>query len=193
MRPNRFEEIIDVAYTLFSEKGFEATSIRDICKATNLTTAGLYHYIKSKEELFYKVEERLYEEFEALFAESKDQRNPQKTIQKFIHDYCRLILTHKDVITIILEKALSEGKGVFARESKKRKQRFFKNLKEMLSQAKKTGAVNNEMDTTVATFVLIAIVNWVSLWFKPRGKIKEEELIDSLSRFFTKGFLESQY
>jgi len=191
MRPNKFEKVIDAAYTLFSEKGFEATSIRDICRASNLTTAGLYHYIQSKEELYYKVEERLYKKFEALFKKSKDQKDPQKTIQKFIHDYCRLILIHKDVITIILEKALSEGKGVFARESKERKQKFVKNLKRMLSQVKKTGVANDEMDTTVAAFILIAMVNWVSLWYNPRGKIKEKKLIDSLSRFFIKGFFTS--
>jgi len=193
MRPNRFEEVIDAAHRLFSEKGFEATSIRDICKATNLTTAGLYHYINSKEELFYKVEERLYKEFEALFEKSEDQKDPRKTVREFIRDYCRLILTHKDVITIILERALSEGKDVFARESRKRKQEFFRNLKETLSQVKMAGAANDEMDATVATFILIAMVNWVSLWYNPRGRIKEGELIDSLSGFFAKGFLASQH
>ena len=188
MRPNRFEEVIDVAYRLFSEKGYEATSIRDICKATNLTTAGLYHYIRSKEELFYRVEERLYKEFEALFEKTEDRRDPRKTIQTFIHDYCRLMLTHKDVITIILEKAISEGKSEFARGSMERKRRFFKNIKDTLSRAKRGGTANEVIDTTVASFILIAIVNWLSLWYNPRGEIKQEELIDSLSQFFIKGF-----
>lgn len=192
MRPNRFDEIIDVAYRLFSEKGFEATSIRDICKATNLTTAGLYHYIESKEELFHRVEERLYKEFEALFEKGRDQADPRKTIQKFVYEYCRLMLTHKDVITIILERAIARGEGAYAQESMKRKQEFYRNVRETLSRTKSAASANEETDITVASFILIAIVNWLSLWYDPGGKIKEEELIDTLSTFFIEGFFNSR-
>src|SRR5690625_6859111 len=45
------ETIINSAIKLFSEKGYAATSIRDIAKSVNMTSASLYHYMNTKKDL----------------------------------------------------------------------------------------------------------------------------------------------
>lgn len=47
--------ILDAAETLFTEKGFENTSIDDVAKAAKLTKRTLYQYFLSKEDLFYAI------------------------------------------------------------------------------------------------------------------------------------------
>lgn len=44
-------EILRVALTLFTEKGFEATSTRDISEALGLTKSSLYYHFRNKEEI----------------------------------------------------------------------------------------------------------------------------------------------
>jgi AcrR family transcriptional regulator len=49
------EEILDVALDLFSKKGYDRTSLREIARAVNLSQTGLLHHFTSKEELFVEV------------------------------------------------------------------------------------------------------------------------------------------
>lgn len=48
---NRRELIIEAAIKVFAEKGFDASSNRDIAKEANITTGLIYHYFKNKNDL----------------------------------------------------------------------------------------------------------------------------------------------
>ncbi len=54
LNPRRFE-ICMTSARRFVERGFEATSVNDIASALGVTKAGLYHYISSKEALFFEI------------------------------------------------------------------------------------------------------------------------------------------
>ena len=49
------ERIFETALNLFAEKGYKATSIRDITKATGLSVAAFYNHFKSKNELLQAI------------------------------------------------------------------------------------------------------------------------------------------
>jgi AcrR family transcriptional regulator len=49
------QQIIDLAYHLFLEKGYAATSVRDISAAAGLTMGGIYAHFSSKEDIFVAV------------------------------------------------------------------------------------------------------------------------------------------
>jgi AcrR family transcriptional regulator len=44
-------QILDAALTVFAEKGYRGTSIKDIAAAAGMSQGLMYHYFKSKEEL----------------------------------------------------------------------------------------------------------------------------------------------
>ena len=45
------DEILEAAAQIFSQKGYNATSMSDIASAVNLQKASLYHHISSKQEI----------------------------------------------------------------------------------------------------------------------------------------------
>lgn len=49
------DRILDVALDLFSRKGYEGTSIRDIAEEMSMTKAAVYYHFPSKEELLADV------------------------------------------------------------------------------------------------------------------------------------------
>lgn len=53
--PTRESEVLAAAALLFAERGYSATSMRDIGERVGLLGGSLYHYIKSKDALFVRV------------------------------------------------------------------------------------------------------------------------------------------
>lgn len=51
----RHRDILEAAAALFAERGYAATSVRDIGERVGLLGGSLYHHIKSKEALFARV------------------------------------------------------------------------------------------------------------------------------------------
>lgn len=65
--------ILDVAYRLFMEKGYEHTSIQDIIDGLGgLSKGAIYHHFKSKEDILIAVTDRMTEESNQMLADIRD-------------------------------------------------------------------------------------------------------------------------
>lgn len=66
--------ILDVAFRLFMEKGYEHTSIQDIIdNLGGLSKGAIYHHFKSKEDLLIAVADRMTEESNKMLASIRDR------------------------------------------------------------------------------------------------------------------------
>lgn len=80
--------ILDVAFRLFMEKGYEHTSIQDIIdNLGGLSKGAIYHHFKSKEDILVAVTDRMTEESNQMLAVIRDRsdlngREKLKTIFK---------------------------------------------------------------------------------------------------------------
>lgn len=63
------ERLLDEALTLFSQKGYAATGIRDILQAAGVTQPTLYHHFEDKASLLQALIERHYGESQERLAE----------------------------------------------------------------------------------------------------------------------------
>ena len=59
------DRILKKALELFSEKGYDATSVREICEAAGITKPTLYHFYGSKEGVYRAIVEGALERFQA--------------------------------------------------------------------------------------------------------------------------------
>lgn len=66
--------ILDVAFRLFMEKGYEHTSIQDIINHLGgLSKGAIYHHFKSKEDILVAVTDRMTAESNKMLAEIRDR------------------------------------------------------------------------------------------------------------------------
>ena len=56
--------ILDVAMALFAQKGYTATSVREIVQMAHVTNPMLYYYFQSKEGVFHTLIDLLFESFQ---------------------------------------------------------------------------------------------------------------------------------
>ena len=55
-------KILDVSMRLFTEQGYEHTTIQDIVDALGMSKGAIYHHFKSKEDILDKLTDRYYDE-----------------------------------------------------------------------------------------------------------------------------------
>jgi AcrR family transcriptional regulator len=67
------DRILHVALELFTEQGYDGTSLREIAERLNVTKAALYYHFKSKEALLLSLMEELKESIDALVAWAREQ------------------------------------------------------------------------------------------------------------------------
>lgn len=63
------QKILNVALDLFSQKGFSAVSIRDICKVVDIKESSIYYHFKNKQAIFNE----LLQHFEAIATDLMSQ------------------------------------------------------------------------------------------------------------------------
>ncbi|NBI91798.1 TetR/AcrR family transcriptional regulator [Lachnospiraceae bacterium] len=68
--------ILDVAYRLFMEKGYEYTSIQEIINQLGgLSKGAIYHHFKSKEDILVAVTDRITGDSNRMLAEIRDRKD----------------------------------------------------------------------------------------------------------------------
>jgi TetR/AcrR family transcriptional regulator, cholesterol catabolism regulator len=180
------QEVMEAALKLFSEKGYERTSMRDLAKATNLTTAGLYYYIQSKDELLNAVDKALFEQLSLLFERKRWHKDPLERLRSLMEIQIRTSVRRRDMVGFAREGKASKG---FSEELKARRKYFVKKLEEFLRKVREDAGAKEDIDITLATFVLIGIVNWIPIWYREGGRINEDQLVEGITKFFARGFL----
>ena len=94
--------ILDVAFRLFMEKGYEHTSIQDIIDHLDgLSKGAIYHHFKSKEDILVAVTDRITADSNQLLAQIRDRtdlsgKEKLKTI--FKASICRPV--QNDIFTV---------------------------------------------------------------------------------------------
>lgn len=66
------DRILKKALELFSEKGYDATSVREICEAAGITKPTLYHFYGSKEGVYRAIVEGALARFQADLIHALD-------------------------------------------------------------------------------------------------------------------------
>lgn len=87
--------IINTSKELFSQFGFKKTTMDDIARATHKAKSSLYHYFKSKEQIFEAV---VKDESEHLRKEIEGSIREKDTPQEKLHSY--ITTRHKVLVRL---------------------------------------------------------------------------------------------
>ncbi|MHA5054479.1 TetR/AcrR family transcriptional regulator [Streptomyces sp. SD15] len=81
------QRIQDVALELFSEQGYEKTSLREIAEHLDVTKAALYYHFKTKEEILISLFQDLTRPLDELIEWARQQPHTLETKQDVLRRY----------------------------------------------------------------------------------------------------------
>ncbi len=172
---DRKAELMAAAERLFSQRGYEATSVRDIAEALKLKAGSLYSHIDNKEDLLWDILSASADRF--FNAVRPVVESKLVTVEKLR----RCIAAHVKVVTESAAAAAifstewrhlgRERRSEFARKRDDYQQLF----RGLVHDAIREG-VFGDVDEKFATLLILSSINWVYQWYRPDGPMTPEEI-----------------
>jgi AcrR family transcriptional regulator len=94
--------IIDSAIKLFSNRGFDASSVDDICAEAGISKGAFYHHFESKQALFLALLDSWLQAIDKAIEASKDQTAPE-TFMQMTEAFPYIFKTAGESLPIFLE------------------------------------------------------------------------------------------
>lgn len=174
---SRRNELLDLAATMFAERGLRATTVRDIADRAGILSGSLYHHFASKEEM---VDEVLRDFLDWLFARYQHiidtEPNPLERLKGlFMTSFDAIERRHAQVVIYQDEAKRLLGQERFSYlEERNRRQRQM--WVDVLQQGIKEGHFRPDLDVDLV-YRFIRDTTWVSVrWYQPGGTLTAEQV-----------------
>ncbi len=187
-KSNTKDKIIDKATDLFYKNGFVKASIRDIVRAVGVTNSTFYSHYKNKDEILYTIIEDIGSILHKMLLEATEMYDdPVECLKEMIFRQVCLISARGKEIKIYIEEQYQLPTPLRKKALRQHRQIYdvyFNKINEIQHKGLKP-----DIDTTVMTFSIFAMMNWSYRWFQENGKLSIEEVAENIIRIFFGGIM----
>jgi AcrR family transcriptional regulator len=179
--------VLSASSALFAAKGYERTTVRDVAQATGMSLAGLYHYFKSKEELLFLIQFRV---FQSLCGKLREiigkETDSQACLRRMIRMHLDYFIRHMNDLKVCSREIESLEGDFYQKVADKRKEYFdlTQSIFEMISNA----SGGSSADSRLAALYLFGTLNWIYQWYRPGRDPDAEEMASQLAGVYLNGF-----
>lgn len=185
---DRKREIITNTQRILNEKGYAATSVRDIAKALNMEPASLYSHFNSKEDILKITCFELAEKFSTAIKEVNDiYFNAEDKLKMAIQFHVEILTSNLASASIFLRDWRNLSEFAYNDFIQKRNE-YESGLREIVKEGVTEG-IFKEVDEKFATLTILSSVNWIVEWYNPQGTYTPKEIAEKLSDFILKGLV----
>lgn len=186
----RESEILSAAKKLFTDKGFESTTMEEIAKASEFTKRTVYQYFSSKENLFFAVIlSGVKQMFSYIEEEVKAGGNGFEKLTGVRRAFCRYMKESPDIYKLMhyTQYIKSDPAGVpYYQELGKYNSRLFTLFSQLMEEGMKDGSIRSDLKMPLSIyamyFITTGFMNRVSEaggTYARMHQIDTEELIDT--------------
>jgi AcrR family transcriptional regulator len=178
--------ILRHAAQVFSEKGYEGASIRDISQASRVSLSGLYYYIRSKQELLYLIQISAFKTILArLDRRLRGVEDPSQKLRILIQNHLEYFLRHPVEMKVLAheDEALE---GEYGKEVQEVKRRYYGLALGIFEEMRKRGTARR-VNPRVAVLSLFGMMNWIHTWHRPGTDPQAEALAETMTGMFLHG------
>jgi AcrR family transcriptional regulator len=174
------------AATMFRERGFAASSMRDLAETVGIEAASLYNHIRSKNEILeaicFEVANLFNEKLQEIEANRQTTINKIESILRFHVD--QMVDNYEKVIVSDREwRHLDEPyRTNFQNQRRSYRKRFAALIEEGIAK----GEIRR-IDAPTAVLVMLHAVNGIESWHRSKAKISADELANHMIRILIDG------
>jgi TetR/AcrR family transcriptional regulator, cholesterol catabolism regulator len=185
---DRTAEIFRTAAEIFQRKGYHATPMGEIADAVDLTKAGLYYYVKGKEDLLFAIMSFAMDRLEGWVESARGFASPEQRLRSIIGNHARGITMDGNAITLLVDE--TEALAPEHRERIRRRQRaYYEFIRDNVAELGAAG--KSGLDPTVGAFGILGLLMWLARWYRRDGELGGEEVARQVTSMALQGILGS--
>ena len=187
-RQTRLGAVMESAAELFSARGFAATSVRAVAARAEISTAGLYYHIATKEDLLFRtcqgaIGEILGGARQAVSGAADPVAQLRGVMENHFSSFQRqphkLVLLNREVHH--LSPAPRQAIAVLERQ-------YLELVRGVIRRGQKAGLFK-PLDASLVAFSLLAVLNGLEGWYDPAGRISRRRLLAQIAEITLSGIL----
>ncbi len=160
-------------------KGYRASTILDIGRQLGTTSAALYYYFESKQEILSELIGRPIQQLEAMSSEvAGSTLSNQDKLSEIVHRHIEMMLQQRELFTIFLRERV-ELEPIHAKRLSDLEERYYHTIRNLVMKAQgerrtprcqsPTGRPGDNRMT-----------NWVLRWYRPDGSLDGSQIAAGL-------------
>jgi TetR/AcrR family transcriptional regulator, cholesterol catabolism regulator len=169
-----------VASALFRERGYAATSVRDIARALDIQGASLYAHVTSKADVLWTIVGRAAMRFEAA-ADAALEATPASAgardrIGAFVRAHVGVVTADPELASVFVHE-WRHLDGERRAAILERRDAYERRLRDAIADGMSAGELVPTDPAVAASFVLGAL-NAVAAWYRPDGRLSADRIAD---------------
>jgi AcrR family transcriptional regulator len=178
--PTRKDQIYGVAERLFSERGYHATTMREIARELQIEGGSLYAHISGKQELLYEIVLRGSEQFLRAAREVNAMAGPARArLRELMRRHLAIMAesTARAIVHFHEWRHLDPQRQSTIRA---RRDEYESYVRQIIRDGIAAGEFA-AYDERLLGVQVLSLLNWTYQWYTPGGTWNAEQLAD---RFF---------
>ncbi|MEW6265055.1 MAG: SDR family oxidoreductase [Thermodesulfobacteriota bacterium] len=157
----RREQIVLAAIKLFSERGFYKTTLRDLAEEVGISTGNFYHYVSSKEDIFFLIHQFLADlAEESLVKSTENVTDPIEKLHRMIRAEFDLMDKWADGVLLIYQEGHILSKK-FLSKLLKRERSHLEKIETAIEECDRKGLLRNCNVRLAANLIKCMVDAWV--------------------------------
>jgi len=185
-KPNMKNTIKAVSIDLFYKKGYFATSISDIARATGIQKSSIYYHFSNKEDILFDILKTTMVDLDAnLERQLKDVDEAETRMRVAIQSHITFHIDRQKEVII----SDSELRGLTVDNYKtliKMRDQYERKFQAFIQRGVSEG-IFLEKDVKILSYAIITMCTSVCIWFNPSGRLSKEELARIYTDFILRG------
>ncbi len=186
---SKAEEIISVACSLFSRKGYSGTSLKEIADQVGLHKTSLFHYFRNKEEILMEVMDKGLREYVNILDESTINHglNAEEKLRIALEKQVSVICKYRNYINV----GLNEIKSLTPKNREKydtKRRQYGKRFEQIIQEIQEHNgsALFKDLNFKIVNLGILGMCNWIINWYKEDGPLGPNEISEIFFSVLTK-------
>ncbi|MFC3998861.1 TetR/AcrR family transcriptional regulator [Nocardiopsis sediminis] len=187
-RAQRRGELLDTAARVFAERGYAATTIREVADAAGMLAGSLYYHFESKEamvdEILTGFLTDLWDAYDRVLAAGRD---PRATLRALVEASFDTIHRHRPAVVIYQNESRHLVLGDRFGYLGDARTRFREMWVGLLEQGAAEGAFRSDLDAQLMYRFIRDSVWAAATWYDPKGRLAPHAIADQYLAMILQG------
>jgi AcrR family transcriptional regulator len=172
------DRVVDVAVKVFTERGYDGTSMADIARALGVHKSSIYHHVASKEQLLEDAVKRALNALHGMLAEpGATEGTAVERLRYVVGRTVEIMVRQLPEVTVLLR---IRGNTPTERWAIARRRDFDRAVQRIVAAAIADGDLRSDIDTALVTRLIFGMSNSVTEWYQPGGRLSARDMAGAI-------------